>query len=417
MTSSFSPIIQSNPSKPITASILATGSELMVGKNLDTNSAWLSSFLNSRGVTVVRHLSVGDELERLIESFRECFKSDEITLVTGGLGPTEDDLTRLAAARAFGLDLEYKTQLAQEIEAYIRRRGYPCPQNNLRQAWLPKGALIAPNKWGTAPAFALEGPERLMVFMPGVPQEMKNIAESWIDPKLKEKFSSRLGLVRTTVLRAAGLGESVVDKLLDDLVAGAENPKIGFLAGLYETRILISVKAADETEADRLDGKIISEIVKRLGSHYVGRNEETIASSVCAMIEEKNLRLGLVDSLSEGRAGEPFVKLLKSENLAGSFIVSPNDLKAAQEALFEKFGASIVISLFGKISDRNPVKEGELVIDYETKILRKDPKSLKIEEVLRRERPSGGPKDTSLSRAASTMAFELWNWLKGKELK
>ncbi|MDR2444081.1 MAG: hypothetical protein LBE31_11240, partial [Deltaproteobacteria bacterium] len=216
------------------AQIIATGSELVLGQMVDTNSAWLSAYLASKGVRVVKHTTVGDELAPLVEILRQSFRQFEVTVVTGGLGPTEDDLTRVAVAKALGLSLNFRPDLAEDLMASFLRRSYKISPNQYRQAWLPQDTELVKNRWGTAPAFCLDRPGRLMLFLPGVPAEMENITRSFLGPRLELKFGSKLGLVRTTIHRAAGLGEGLVDHKLGDLIRQSLNPSLGLLAGPFE---------------------------------------------------------------------------------------------------------------------------------------------------------------------------------------
>jgi nicotinamide-nucleotide amidase len=385
----------------------------MLGQMTDTNSAWLSAYLSEKGLGVARHFSVGDDLATLEELLAECFRRHEVTLVTGGLGPTEDDLTRLAAARALGRPLEYKGDLALGIESFMTERGYQCSSNNLRQAWLPAGSSLVPNPWGTAPAFSLEGPGHLMVFMPGVPQEMKSIVGSYLGPKLEEKFPARLGHGRTTVLRAAGLGESRVDELLGDLLRGSRNPVLGLLAGPYETRILVTTRAGDSAEAERLEAPVIAEAIRRLGPNYVGRDGLTMVGSVCSLLEARSLRLGLADSVTGGLAAEPFIRILAPGNLSGSLAVPRGALQQGIEFLFREMGADLVgtLDLSGDQDGAGQDPEGEPMVL--SRILERPPQGGQPVEISASRRLLGRPRDMAMARAGALLAFQLWEFLKG----
>ncbi|MDR1656364.1 MAG: hypothetical protein LBT47_02255 [Deltaproteobacteria bacterium] len=337
---------------PLTASILSTGSELVSGQMVDTNSAWLSSFLAARGLRVVRHVSVGDDLPHLTALFKESWELSEVTVVTGGLGPTEDDLTRAAVARAFSLPLSFKPNLATDLQDLIYCRGYKFSPNQYRQAWLPDGTELVPNHWGSAPAFCLDRPGRLMLFLPGVPVEMKNITENFLGPRLAEKFPSRLGLLRTTIHRAAGLGEGRVDHLLGDLIRDSINPSVGLLAGPYETRILITVKASGAVEADQLEAPLTAQIINRLGDYYVGRDDTTMVSSIAQVVTQKDLRLAIIDATSDGEAARPFFKLLSAKNLVGTLTCDHSMVKAGIKFVFENLNASLVMVLTKVYSHR-----------------------------------------------------------------
>ncbi|MDR1546766.1 MAG: hypothetical protein LBU12_08695, partial [Deltaproteobacteria bacterium] len=328
--------------RPLRAAVLTTGSELMLGAMTDTNSAWLSARLAAKGVETVVHQSAGDDLELLVELFADGLRRCEVVVATGGLGPTEDDLTRLAAARAFGRKLRFRPELAAETAAYMSRRGFAVTANNFRQAWTPDGALAAPNPWGTAPVFCLEAPDRLMFFLPGVPQEMKNLTRSWVEPKLEAKFGQRLGVVKTFVLRAVGLGESAVDALLSDLLTASENPRLGLLAGSFETKVTAVVRARSDEEARRLAEPLLAEMERRLGPNCLGRRGQTIFEAVGELLAARGLRLALADSLTEGRAAALFSQATPPAQLAGAISAPPERGGAIERLAAEELGADLV---------------------------------------------------------------------------
>lgn len=298
--------------------VIATGSELMLGRMVDTNSAWLSETLAGRGVRVVRHTAVGDDLPRLVEVFNRAWGENQVTVVTGGLGPTEDDLTRQAASEAFGLELEYHEELASELRNLFARRGYTLTENNLRQVWLPRGTLTVPNPLGTAPGFALAVDGRLMVFLPGVPPEMKRMVSDWLLPRLKEQFPASSGLIKTVMLKTGGLGESMVDHMVGDLMGAGRNPEVGLLASPDTVRVVVTAEGDDEAELKNIMAPTLIELEKRLQGHLFGQGETTLAEAVAALLHEKGLRLAILDAITQGRLSGYLAPGLDPENWAGS---------------------------------------------------------------------------------------------------
>lgn len=404
---------------PVTAAVLSTGSELMLGQTVDTNSAWISAFLSERGVSVTRHVSVGDDLPRLTEAVADCFARCEITLVTGGLGPTEDDLTRLAVSRTLNSPLVFQPLLAEEIDRHMTTRGYKFSDNNLRQAWLPGGSRLVPNPWGTAPAFAVENDERLMVFMPGVPQEMKNIMRSWVAPNLERKYSSRLRVRLTTVLRVAGLGESRVDEIIGHIIRDSSNPTLGLLAGPYETRILVTAEGKTREETERIGAPTIEEIISLIGDNYVGRDGETMVSTSVKMLQDRGLKLGLIDCVTGGQAAEPFLKILPKENLAAALVVSPAQIKTEVERLFVQFDADLV----GVVSRPELTESSAASTDEDEEFSVRSQLFQKIEgeakdetevakEIAVADRLVGRASVQAKTRAGALMTWQLWTFLK-----
>ncbi|MDR1049559.1 MAG: hypothetical protein LBP95_00465 [Deltaproteobacteria bacterium] len=435
--------------EPLSAAVLTTGSELMLGKMTDTNSAWVSEFLTGRGLSVVRHVSVGDDLEALVEIVGDCLRRHEVTVVSGGLGPTEDDLTRMAVSRALGTPLVFRSELAEEIGGFMTERGFTFSDNNQRQAWLPEGCLLVPNPWGTAPSFCLDAPGRLMLFVPGVPQELKNIVRTFLPGKLAEKFPGRLGRHHTTVLRAGGLGESRVDLLLGDLLRGSTNPVLGLLAGPYETRVLVTSKADDEAGARALEEPVVARVRELLGPSYVGRDDETMVTESCKRLRSRGLRLGVLDTMTGGTAAEPFHRILGADGLAASLAASPKSLGPGLRLLFDELDCDLVGVVSNpddeendgdggkkgaKNGGRKDVKNGGKNMggaeekkkvarppdaDPELKqwrarlrLLRRDRKTGETLTVVDETRLIGNPTDLAMTRAGALMAMRLWLFLK-----
>lgn len=204
-----------NPPNVPVAAILSQGDEVVTGQVADTNAAWLAETLTDLGFLVVRHTSVGDRLQDLVDVFREAAASADVVLCTGGLGPTEDDLTAEAVAAAFDRPLALDEDALQDLLAKYARFGRVMPEVNRKQVFLPEGCTRIDNDWGTAPGFAIDTDRAWMAFMPGVPREMRRITKHRIVPALLERFEvqpARLVTVRTT-----GVGESNLQERLDGL--------------------------------------------------------------------------------------------------------------------------------------------------------------------------------------------------------
>jgi nicotinamide-nucleotide amidase len=189
-----------------TAEILSQGDEVVTGQVADTNAAWLSQRLTNLGFTVIRHTSVGDRLADIVAAVRSAMDHADLVLSTGGLGPTEDDLTAQAVALALGTEQVFDEQAMQQIEAIYARFGRTMPEINRKQAWLPGGATRIENRWGTAPGFAISTDETFAAFMPGVPREMRQMFEHGVRPLVQERFHVLPG--RLVTLRTTGTGES-----------------------------------------------------------------------------------------------------------------------------------------------------------------------------------------------------------------
>ncbi len=198
------------PSLMPSAEIISQGDEVVTGQTVDTNAAWLSERLTALGFSVLRHSTVGDRLNTIRDVVHEAARRADLCVCTGGLGPTEDDLTAQAVAAAAGRPLAFDPQAMAQIEARFRRFAKPMPESNRKQAMLPAGATLLENRWGTAPGFAIELERAWAVFLPGVPREMKRMFEEVVLAALEQRFHLRPG--RLVTLRTAGIGESALQQ-------------------------------------------------------------------------------------------------------------------------------------------------------------------------------------------------------------
>lgn len=409
-------------SREILAEIVATGSEMMLGQQVDTNSAWLSEILNSVGIQVVRHTAVGDDLPRIVEAYERAWQDHHIIISTGGLGPTEDDLTRPAAAQAFGRELEYHEELAEELRALFVASGYTLTENNLRQVWLPRGSLLIPNHNGTAPGFALADENHLMAFLPGVPMEMKRMVEEWLLPQLRERFPSEKGIIKTVVMKTAGLGESHVDSLMGDLMGSDQNPAVGLLAGPDMVRVVVAGRGADEAEAEAVLAPVLAELEKRLAGYVFGYGESTLPQAVAGLLKKNGLRLAIFDAATRGRLSGALSPVLETENWAGA-----RDLPW-QKSLAD---AADIIKRYERPDSLENAEPGEairLICTFQPDSEAPAPGRVKllVECAVQADRINGGrpvlehlqvggTPDRALSRAASFGIFHLWRVLRSLE--
>ncbi|HEY0657473.1 MAG TPA: molybdopterin-binding protein, partial [Pyrinomonadaceae bacterium] len=196
----------------LTAEIIAIGSELLTPEKTDTNSLWLTEKLNEIGVEVKLKTIVGDDEMRLEETIRDAVKRSEIVITTGGLGPTEDDITRQISAKATGRELVFHEKLVEELRERFRRWGREMPEINKRQAYVIEGAEILPNPNGSAVGMIIESGDKFLIVLPGPPRELKPMFENFVLPKLKKAAGEIY--VKRKILRVAGMGESAVDEAI-----------------------------------------------------------------------------------------------------------------------------------------------------------------------------------------------------------
>ncbi|MCS6908413.1 MAG: CinA family nicotinamide mononucleotide deamidase-related protein [Anaerolineales bacterium] len=294
------------------AEILTIGTEILLGEIVDTNAPYLARQLRTIGLDVYRKTTVGDNAQRIAAYIREAFTRCQVILSTGGLGPTVDDPTREAVALAFDVELEYHPALWEQIQERFRRYGRTPTENNRRQAFLPSGAIPLENPVGTAPAFIVDRDDRIMICLPGVPREMEHLMETKVTPYLRERLQLH-ETIKTRILHTIGVGESLIDSKIADLETSL-NPTVGLAAHAGQVDIRIAAKATSEAEAERLIQQMEQEIRNRLGNWIYGADEETIETIALQPLKDKNWRLSLCESGTNGMLlqrlspyGAPFV--------------------------------------------------------------------------------------------------------------
>jgi nicotinamide-nucleotide amidase len=282
------------------ARIISIGSELLLGQILDTNTAWIAKRLAESGLELVQTSMVGDHLQRIVAVIREAIGRSHIVITTGGLGPTEDDLTREAVAEVFNCRLQFQPKLMDQIETIFKRRGFKMAENNRKQAFIPEGAIPIENPKGTAPGFIVEYSGGSIISIPGVPIEMEYLMENSVIPYLKRRFGLQNQVIQYKVLRACGLGESAIGLQIKDLMKQGQNPSVGTLASVGDIKIRITAKADSPEGASWLIGKMEKEIRDRLGLLIYGVDGETLHGNVMGRMERLNLTLSVVESFTGG---------------------------------------------------------------------------------------------------------------------
>ena len=306
-----------------TCEIVTIGTELLLGQIMDTNTTYLAQELSMAGVTVRFRTAVGDHPEEIIEVLRSAFKRCDMVITTGGLGPTLDDLTREAVARAAGVELEFRQNLMEEIEKVFRRYGYQMPENNRRQAFVPAGSQAISNPVGTAPVFIMEVNGKPVACLPGVPRELKFLLRTEIIPWLGQRFNLSGHRLTYRVIKTVGVGESKVDQLIGDLILPGKNPEVGLLASQGEIKIRIAARAGSEQEAQALIDPIDKEVRSRLGSRFFGYDKDTLEGVVDSLLAKKDLFLSIFETFTGGLAAEKLHRLVSSQ--VSESIVIPDE--------------------------------------------------------------------------------------------
>ncbi|TWT40975.1 Nicotinamide-nucleotide amidohydrolase PncC [Phycisphaerae bacterium RAS1] len=283
-----------------TAWIISSGSELTLGQSIDTNSAWLSRELAGRGIRPARHITVGDAAADLRDALESAARRADVILLTGGLGPTEDDLTRFVLADIAGAPLELHAASLAQLEAFFAARKRPMPERNRIQAMIPGGARPLPNSCGTAPGIFIELRGTPCFALPGVPFEMRVMFRDQVAAHLD---GSR-GVILSRRLSTYGRGESEIGDAIRDLMARGRNPEVGTTAQLGEIGIRINAAADAVQAALRLLDADEAEVRRRLGELVFGRDEETLAGAVGDLLQKRHATLATAESCTGGMIGQ-----------------------------------------------------------------------------------------------------------------
>ena len=275
------------------AEIITIGTEILLGEIVDTNTRHIALSLRNLGVDLYRTITIGDNADRIASTIRESMQRAEIVITTGGLGPTVDDPTREAVARAAGIGTEFREELWEQVVRTIKRYGRNPAENQKRQAVVPQGAIAVKNPVGTAPAFIVETEHSTIISLPGVPNEMEHILHESILPYLQKRFDLR-SVIKVRILHCSGLGEGMIDEKIGDLETLA-NPTVGLAAHTGVVDVRITAKAGDEAEADRLIAGIENEVRLRLGTAVFGVDEDSLEEVVLREVAKRGWSLAAVE--------------------------------------------------------------------------------------------------------------------------
>jgi nicotinamide-nucleotide amidase len=343
------------------AEIITIGTEILLGEIVDTNTRYIARTLRGMGVDLYRTITIGDNVERIATAIRHSMERAEIVITTGGLGPTVDDPTREAVARAAGVELEFREDLWEQVVAVISRYGRKPSENQMRQAYIPKGAIGIPNPVGTAPCFIVEYPlplppspnlgegdprgrVRAIISLPGVPNEMEYILHELIIPYLQKRFDLD-EIIKIRILHCAGLGEGMIDEKIADLET-LSNPTVGLAAHTGVVDVRIAAKAKNETEADEMISDVEEQIRQRLGNVIFGADEDKLEEVVLDMLAKRGWTLTTVESGLDGQLARKIPHTASFSNL------SPDSLMDALRTARAKSNADVALGVVASSEER-----------------------------------------------------------------
>ena len=283
--------------------IVTTGTEILLGETVDTNAAWIAQQLNAIGINLYYKSTVGDNIGRVTEVLQRCIGRSDVVIVTGGLGPTADDITRDAIALAVGDELVLDQATVEALQARFSNWGTRMTANNQQQALIPANATIVPNPVGTAPGFRVASGDCTIFALPGVPREMKRMMTDSVLPWLAERTGGS-GVIHVRTLRTIGIGESAIDNEIRDLMAG-ENPTVGLAAHTGQADVRLTARGRDADEADRLLDQMEAQVRSRLGEYiYSNVKGLDIARHIVELLETRERTLASFELNTQGRIAE-----------------------------------------------------------------------------------------------------------------
>lgn len=281
------------------AEILAIGTELLLGQITNTNAAYISQRLAEAGIDLYYHTTVGDNEARMETALRTALERADVVIATGGLGPTEDDVTRKVFSKVLGKRLVLNEVVLQKIRERFAQLGRKMTANNEKQALIPQHATVLHNPMGTAPGFMLEVGKKKVVALPGVPREMKVLLDEQVIPLLSKGVKAK-EVICSRVLRTCGVTESKLDELMGDFIRQEFNPTVALLAHGAEIHMRLTVKAPSPQEAQRKLEEMEERVRQRVGDLIFGRDEQTLEEVVGALLVINRLRLAVAESCTGG---------------------------------------------------------------------------------------------------------------------
>lgn len=280
------------------AEIITIGTEILLGEIVDTNTRYIARALRSMGIDLYRTITIGDNTDRIASAIHNSMERADIVITTGGLGPTIDDPTREAVAKAVGVETEYREDLWQQVVETIGRYGRTPSENQKRQAYVPKGAIGVRNPVGTAPCFIVETERNAVISLPGVPNEMEHVLHESMIPYLQKRFNLN-EIIKVRVLHCAGLGEGMIDEKIADLET-LSNPTVGLAAHTGVVDVRIAAKAKSEDEANAMISKVEAQVRDRLGKVVFGVDEDKLEDVTLASIARHGWTFTAIESGLDG---------------------------------------------------------------------------------------------------------------------
>lgn len=307
--------------------IVTTGTELLLGQIVNTNAAYLAESLNKLGFDVLYQTTVGDNRERMAEVLKLALARADIVITSGGLGPTQGDITKFVAAKLCGRQLYVDEKSLEHIRKFAMQRGFPMTENNVRQAMIPQGAVVFANACGTAPGVAIEQDGRVIIHLPGPPNECRDMFSRSVTPYLLQKYGTN-STIMSRVLHTFGIGESLLEEKIMDLIKNQQNPTLALLVRPSGVIIRITAKADDAKAAEALISDMEKELRQRIGTYIYAVDERGMEDVVGEMLAEKGIHIACAESCTGGLVTSRLTDVPGSSRYVHGAVVSyTNEIK------------------------------------------------------------------------------------------
>jgi nicotinamide-nucleotide amidase len=342
--------------KTILAELLTIGDEILYGQIVDTNSQWMSVELSNAGIKVIRKTTVGDQEDEIIAAFAEAEKRADIVLITGGLGPTNDDMTKPCLAKYFNCELKIHEEALAEVTAFFVQRGRELTEVNRQQAALPVCSEKITNSLGTAPGMWFDRNNKVFVSMPGVPHEMKRMMTDIVVPKLKKRFATPV--IHHKVIRTVGIGESVLaEKISEWENSLPKHIKLAYLPSLGEVKLRLT-SMGDSLETLRAESEeLAKKLDARIGQFIYGHGEDPLEVAVGNMLRDKKLTVSVAESCTGGYLSHLITSVPgSSEYFLGSMIPYAYEIKMRQLGVKPE-----TLEQYGAVSEQTIIEMANLV--------------------------------------------------------
>jgi len=340
----------------ITAELLTIGDEILYGQIVDTNSQWMSVELSNVGIRVIRKTSVSDQEDEIITAFAEAEKRADIVLITGGLGPTSDDLTKPCLAKYFNCEIKIHEEALEEVTEFFKSRGRELTEINRQQASLPVCCEKISNKMGTAPGMWFERHEKIFVSMPGVPHEMKRMMTDIVLPKLIKSFKTPV--ISHKVIRTSGIGESfLAEKISPWEKTLPSHIKLAYLPGLSEVKLRLTAFGEDRKKLQEETEDLVKKLLPLAGEYIYGYGEDPLEIVIGNTLRQKKLTLSIAESCTGGYLSHLITSIPgSSDYFLGSIIPYAYDIKMRQLGVKPE-----TLEQYGAVSEQTIIEMANLV--------------------------------------------------------